>query len=158
MNGFYLLTNNELPLLRQAAEYNRDRAASKAGDIASLAKKVASLKEGGSRSSAGRVLLYGVGFKKGDSCLSNSPALAVAEGLTNSGVDVAYVDDVVHGLPYLRMPSETLERKVPTSSGEGEELLLDASFDVIVVAHKPDALHRAVFDQLRRCQVLYFAK
>ncbi|PWN27525.1 nucleotide sugar dehydrogenase [Jaminaea rosea] len=158
VNPYYLLVNNDLPLLRHAAESNKERAYAKAEEIAGLAKKISSLKQNGTRSAAGRVLIYGVGFKKGSDCLSHSPSLVVADELARMGVDVAYVDDAVEGLKHLRIPSETLQRRVPGAAEGEEEYLLDASFDVVVVAHKPDAPHRAIFDQLRRTQVVYFAK
>lgn len=158
VNPWYLLSNCNLPLLRQAAESNRDRALDKAQEIGSLAKKVRSLEQDPESSVrvAGRVLVYGVGFKKGSDCLSYSPSVVLVKELMNMGVDVSYADAAVSTLSCPRFSTEDIAKRVPR--GIGEQSILDATFDVIVVAHKPDAVHRAAFDSLQRCQVVYFSR
>ncbi|CAO1636513.1 unnamed protein product [Parajaminaea phylloscopi] len=164
VNPWYLLSNCNLPLLQHAAESNRDRALNKAQEVANLAKKVSSLRASQcsaaapSRAKAGRVLVYGVGFKKGSDCLSYSPSVILAKELSSLGVDVEYADPAVSSLSCPRFDTADFGKRVPRHGAEGDESILDASFDVIAVAHRPEASDKAVFDSLRHCQVVYFSR
>ncbi|KAH8665306.1 hypothetical protein BGZ61DRAFT_139526 [Ilyonectria robusta] len=90
INPYYLLSNSKFPLLSAATEAMWRRPA----DIA--ARAIETLENAGLGKSQPRVLVVGVGFKPGQSTLSNSPGLDIIKSLAvSSKVDVSFADTMV---------------------------------------------------------------
>lgn len=111
VNPYYLLSNCKFPILEQVAgRMNRcpERIAQRIRDEMDGKEKM-----GGKKS---KVLVVGVGFKKGQSNLSFSPSLALARNLKESGkVEVMFADPLVsqEAVPDIRRldPEEKRNRK-----------------------------------------------
>jgi UDP-N-acetyl-D-mannosaminuronate dehydrogenase len=94
VNPYYLLSNNSFPLLQAATEAMWQRPL----DIATECLSDLQTYESGSvkANRQRRVLVVGVGFKPGQSTLSNSPGLALMRGLIESGyAQVDFSDTMV---------------------------------------------------------------
>ena len=151
MNPSYLLANCDMPLLRAAAVANRQRPERKAERVAALAKSTRLARADGGEP---RVLISGMGFKKGEASLAYAPTVTLANSLRRLGVHVAYVDDYVRSAEWEKIESSRIAGAAP-----GEALSwLDCTFDAVVVAQVPSAEHRAVFDSLTLCQAVYFTR
>lgn len=137
INPFYLMANNELPLLRCAtnATWARPRiAASKFLDKYDVLP---------------RVLVIGVGFKPGEKVVDCSPAVAFAEELQSLGCkEVAYYDPLVE---QDRVPGI---RKLENDAYDAESV--DAAFDRIVVCVKQDKVDWSVVKRLDVDKVMWF--
>jgi nucleotide sugar dehydrogenase len=97
INPYYLLSNSTFPLLQAATERMSQRPsviAQRTLDTLSVVSTRNSMSNG--IHPRPRVLIVGVGFKRGQSVLSNSPGLALAMNLLQSGkVGVYYADSLV---------------------------------------------------------------
>ncbi|KAK7756175.1 hypothetical protein SLS62_001767 [Diatrype stigma] len=92
-----------------------------------------------------RILVVGVGFKPGQSNLTNSPGLKVAQTLHNSGkVEVMFVDPFVEQSAIPTIPRLDLEQ---WNKAELE------TFDMIIVAFKQKELDLSVLDTLQNVKV-----
>ncbi|RBQ65482.1 hypothetical protein FVER53590_26477 [Fusarium verticillioides] len=144
VNPYYLLLNNEFPLLQQAAERMHQRPKRIAYRI------LAELFADEHQSDSGilvpkRVLIVGIGFKAGQSHLVNSPGLALASELQRIGqVDVTFADSLVRQsqVPHIK--------KLPEQSWNKECL---GEFDMIVVAFRQVAMELGVLEGLRGVKV-----
>lgn len=155
VNPYYLLSNSNFPLLQAATEkmWNRpaDLARRTSESLQALRRdlrhvtrdKSPLLRRAKSDGAVGlpSVLVVGIGFKRGESTLSNSPGLEFARTLAISQkVNVAFADPLVHqeslpNIPKLGENEWTLERL--------------ATFDSIVVAVRQVGLDFEVLNQLK---------
>ncbi|KAK3314538.1 hypothetical protein B0H66DRAFT_501005 [Apodospora peruviana] len=145
VNPFYLLSNCEFPLLKAAAEKMTVRPA----EIAARAIERVTGHHGKSTSQSvllPRVLVVGVGFKAGQSVLSNSPGLELATTLARSGrVEVMFADPLVkqEAVPHVqRLPDRDWTREN-----------LEKSFDMIIVAFKQVGIDFDVLADLNGVEV-----
>jgi len=139
VNPYYLLSNSEFPLLRAAAE----KMSRRPGEIA---RRVVDGLEG----RRGRVLVVGVGFKRGQSVLSNSPGVEVVRALKGAeGVEVVFVDPLVkHSVV------DGVER---LGDDQWKKEVLEG-FDVIVVVVRQVGLDFAVLEELEGVKVEMWAR
>lgn len=142
-NPLYLLSNSSFPLLEACTTRMRERPA-RLGDqlISTLrSKKVTPSPE------RLRILVVGLGFKRGQSVLSHSPGLALATHLLASyNVHVEYADPLVDS-------DSAAVKAIPRLNVEGGEWSVAnlRSFDGVVVAVDQPGLDLEV---LRQVQVL----
>ncbi|KGQ08013.1 Protein CapL [Beauveria bassiana D1-5] len=134
VNPFYLLSNNDFPLLQRATETMRARP----GVLAQrIVEKLAAQCVGGARP---KMLVIGIGFKPGQAHLANSPGLELAKSLVLSGkVDVVWADTLVaqEAVPQIQRLEEAY----------WSVTFLEQNFDYIVAATRPAGLD---LDVLRR--------
>lgn len=124
VNPYYLLSNCDFPLLQAASEKMGARPA----DIARRAIESLRADETKTRTARPRVLIVGVGFKAGQSVLSNSPGLELAATLAKSGrVDAMFADSLV---------AQEAVPHVPRLADEDWTRETLESFDMIIVAFK----------------------
>ncbi|KAH8653565.1 hypothetical protein BX600DRAFT_82609 [Xylariales sp. PMI_506] len=123
-NPYYLFTNNDMPILQHATERMWQRPAAVAGRIM---KTLSRTRE------RPRVLVVGVGFKKGQSLTTHAPGVSLINALQSLGAEVAFVDPLVaqETLPFAR-------RFDHSSRWTKEDL--EASFDYAVIAVRQDGL------------------
>lgn len=92
-----------------------------------------------------RVLVVGVGFKAGQSHLSNSPGLRLLQTLFDSGrVDVMFADALVEQSAIPHIPRLSMD-------GWNKETL--DGFDMIIVAFKQTGMDFKVLEQVERARV-----
>jgi nucleotide sugar dehydrogenase len=139
VNPYYLLSNSEFPLLKAAAEKMGRRPAE-------IAKRVVERLPG----RRGRVLVVGMGFKRGQSVLSNSPGVEVVRTLKAAkGVEVVFADPLVkEGV------CEGVER---LGDGEWKRQVLEG-FDVIVVVVRQVGLDFGVLEELEGVKIEMWAR
>lgn len=144
VNPYYLLSNSQFPLLQAATETMRSRPAVLAARALATLGVAADGKvsEGRLEQERPRVLVVGVGFKSGQSTLSNSPGLALARSLQKSQkVDVTFADALV--------PQAAVPEIRRLADGDWRAAVLDEGFDLIIVAFKQVGMD---FDELRGLQ------
>ncbi|KAJ4268896.1 hypothetical protein NW762_002967 [Fusarium torreyae] len=136
VNPWYLLSNSKFPLLQAAAEKMHARPA----EIARRAvTRVCGENKNGLRP---RVLVVGIGFKRGQSHLANSPGLELAKSLVlTDKVDVAWADPLVS--------QEMVPQIARLSEADWTTDALERDFDMIIVAFRQNGLD---FDVLERVQ------
>ncbi|KAI1611299.1 polysaccharide biosynthesis protein vipA/tviB [Exophiala viscosa] len=140
VNPYYLLSNSTFPVLRLATERMWSRPSRLCDELMEAFLKS---KTGGEFSKhAPRVLVVGVGFKRGQSGLSHSPAVSLIQRLLDQWeAHVTFVDPLVkeQDLPYVpRLDEHTEWNK------ESLEM-----FDIIVVALKQVSLDLGVLEVLQ---------
>ncbi|EWY97631.1 hypothetical protein FOYG_02442 [Fusarium oxysporum NRRL 32931] len=136
VNPWYLLSNSRFPLLRAASEKMRDRPS----EIAQRAvTHLCSVDRNGLRP---RVLVVGIGFKRGQSHLANSPGLELARRLVEtSKVDVSWADPLV---------SQNAVPQIPRlDEAEWTVEALQRDFDMIIVAFRQEGLDFDVLERVR---------
>lgn len=139
INPYYLLSNSNFPLLSAATEAMWRRPA----DIA--ARAIETLEEAGLGQSKPRVLVVGVGFKPGQSTLSNSPGLDIIRSLAVScKVDVSFADTLV--------PQEAVPQ-VPRLDDAGWNATTLETFDMILIATRQVGFEYGVLEELRGVRV-----
>ncbi|KAK0391143.1 hypothetical protein NLU13_0645 [Sarocladium strictum] len=94
VNPYYLLSNNDFPILQAATEAMWQRP------LEHARKCLADMRDANPEtldpSHLSRVLVVGVGFKPGQSTLSNSPGLALIRGLVDAGdMEINFADSMV---------------------------------------------------------------
>ncbi|KAF4466768.1 vi polysaccharide biosynthesis vipa tvib [Fusarium albosuccineum] len=140
INPWYLLSNNSFPLLQTATEKMRARPA----DIARRA--VERLYGGGRDGIRPRVLVVGIGFKRGQSHLANSPGLELAKSLVlTEKVDVAWAD------PLMSQEAVPQISRLPESDWTVDTL--ERNFDMIIVAFRQDGIDFDVLDRVQGVHV-----
>lgn len=115
INPYYLLSNSDFPLLHAAAEKMRSRPAVVAKRLLdrvcrNLHADCSALEP--SSALRPRVLVVGIGFKRGQSHLANSPGLELAKSLVSTGkIDVAWADPLVRqdAVPDIQRLDDTTE-------------------------------------------------
>ncbi|KAL9485344.1 hypothetical protein ACSS6W_004133 [Trichoderma asperelloides] len=140
VNPYYLLSNSAFPLLQAASEKMYARPAEvgeRVIDELYLNRTVDDLP---------RVLVVGMGFKRGQSHLVNSPGLGLAKYLAKSEkVTVSFADPLVSQQALLQIP------RLDEADWTAEHL--EENFDMIVVAFKQEGLDFGVVDKLTRVKV-----
>lgn len=142
VNPYYLLSNSDFSLLRSATEKMWQRPAM----IAQRALNTLY----GDRHKVGfgrkpRVLVVGLGFKRGQSHLSNSPGLELAKSLNESNkVELYYADSLV---------KQEMVPSIPRLEDEdwNEEVLEE--FHMIIVAFKQVDMDFEVLDKLQGVRI-----
>lgn len=156
VNPFYLLASapdGAMPLLRSAAAANLARPARKADAVAFAAMQRARARSerAGFVSTVPKVLVVGLGFKRGERSTACSPSVQLARVLEHHYVQVSYADDRVDMTDrWARLPEAELLKPMHASRLDG--------FDAIVVAHAQGELVHARLRQLRHAAVFMFAK
>lgn len=140
VNPYYLLSNSSFPLLKAASEAMARRPAAIATRaVEKLAKR--EVKDSGKP----RVLVVGVGFKAGQSTLSNSPGLSLAQSLALSGrVQVQFAD------PLVRQEDAPQVPRLADDAWNRESL---ACFDMIIVVMRQTGLDLSLLDNLEGVDV-----
>lgn len=144
VNPFYLLSNSQWPFLEMATRKMRSRPAN-IGDriMAELMPRIPSQQP--------RILVVGVGFKKGQSVLSNAPGIdLIVHLLSTYDVYVEFADPLVptSALPYVAKLEDLVAWNVSN---------IDDSFDAVVVAVAQDGLDLTILEQLRKAKVFNFS-
>ena len=132
VNPYYLFLNNRFPLLQLATETMERRPASIASRLMAKLKNPAN---------PPRILVVGVGFKRGQSLLSHSPGVALIKALQeNWEVEVNFADPLVDqaSLPFARRLNQRTEWN--------EEYL--GSFNLIIIAVKQIGLDLDLLDNV----------
>lgn len=147
VNPYYLLMNSEFPLLQAATEKMAERPARMGDRVMRKYLRQCKLAEG--RDLRTRVLVVGVGFKRGQSVLSNSPALSLVRHLLSEWeAYVAFADPLVSAEAVSFVPR--LDEKTQWTKKGLEE------FDIIMVAVDQVGLDLAVLDGLNGVMVENF--
>ncbi|KAI5793332.1 nucleotide sugar dehydrogenase [Geopyxis carbonaria] len=133
VNPYYLLANNEMPLLRQATEAMWARPAA-------VGRRA--LAAGGKTE---RVLVVGAGFKKGQAVTQHSPSVELMRAMQAEGAEVWFCDPLVaqERLADVRRLDETRE----WTRRELER------FGLVVVAFQPDGVDMGLLSELRGVRV-----
>ncbi|KAH6606967.1 nucleotide sugar dehydrogenase [Trichoderma cornu-damae] len=140
VNPYYLLSNSDFPILKAASETMYARP----GEIGE--RVISLLYEKPSNGGLPRVLVVGMGFKRGQSHLVNSPGLELARHLVRSEkVNVSFADPLVEqaAVPHIK--------RLDDSNWSIE--YLENNFDMIIVAFKQEGLDFGVLDKLQGVQV-----
>ncbi|RDA93245.1 hypothetical protein CP533_6484 [Ophiocordyceps camponoti-saundersi (nom. inval.)] len=142
VNPYYLLSNSSFPLLAAASETMVRRPAAIAQRIVDrLHERHKQI--GGSNKP--RVLIVGVGFKAGQSTLSNSPALSLAHHISLSRtIEVQFADPLVRQEDVPQVP------RLADDRWERETL---ESFDMIVVTMRQVGLDFSLLDEVEGVEV-----
>ena len=141
VNPYYLLSTSNLPLLQAATEAMTKRP-KKLGNRVMKKFYHNQASSTASRVAQARVLVVGVGFKRGQSVLSNSPGLALIQHLRNEWETyVEYADPLVsqEALPFIPKLNEA--RRWNTKS-------LTEAFDIIIVAVDQPGLDLTILRKL----------
>ncbi|KAJ4860618.1 UDP-glucose/GDP-mannose dehydrogenase family, central domain-containing protein [Trichoderma breve] len=140
VNPYYLLSTSEFPLLKAATEKMNARPA----EIGQNAIKL--LSEGPIKGVLPHVLVVGMGFKRGQSHLVNSPGLELAKSLVLSEkVAVSFADPLVGQEAVPQIP------RLDEKNWSAE--YLEQNFDMIIVAFKPEGLDFGLVDKLTGVRV-----
>jgi nucleotide sugar dehydrogenase len=140
VNPFYLLCNNEFPLLQKATEtmWNRPKLIAQ--------KALEALRERPRKTGdQHKVLVVGMAFKYGQSSLSNSPGVDLVRSLVLSGkVAVAWAD------PLVAQEAVCVAPRLLESDWRPAVL---EEFDMIIVSFRQRGLDFSVLDDLQGVQV-----
>ncbi|OTB11915.1 hypothetical protein K445DRAFT_67303 [Daldinia sp. EC12] len=140
VNPYYLMANSSFPLLKMATE-TIDKPTSEHVEASSHVQH-------SNKSSSlfrPRVLVVGVGFKAGQSHLSNSPGLKLIQTLADSQrVDVMFADALVEQTAIPNIPRLDMN-DWNKSSLEG--------FDMIIVAFKQTGMDFKILDEVQNVRI-----
>lgn len=140
VNPYYLLSNSAFPLLEAASERMYARPA-EIGER--LLDELYSKRTG---QGLPRVLVVGMGFKRGQSHLVNSPGLELAKYLVKSEkASVSFADPLVS--------QEALPQITRLDEANWTAEHLEENFDMIAVAFKQEGLDFGVLNKLSSVQV-----
>lgn len=147
VNPYYLLSTCEMPLLEHAASMSWERPASVAKNfMKSLIRPEDTVERGRMSPNPLRILVVGVGFKRGQSVLSNSPGAAILRTLLSEwDTYVEFADPLVNAEQIQFCP------KMDTEADWNEEYL--ETFDGIIVSVDQEGLDLSVLDRLRGVKV-----
>jgi len=138
INPYYLLSNSEFPLLKAATESMWRRPATLAERAIEVldARRTKSL----NTTDKPRVLVVGIGFKPGQSTLSNSPGLEIAKTLSASQkVDVTFADSLV--------TQDMVPNISRLADGDWRVGAL-ASFDMVIVTMRQVGFDYSILDNI----------
>ncbi|KAI0378726.1 nucleotide sugar dehydrogenase [Hypomontagnella monticulosa] len=145
VNPYYLIANSEFPLLKHATEtmwQRPEKIGHRALEVL-FQDRPKSIDSGDK--SRPRVLVVGVGFKAGQSHLSNSPGLRLIQTLADSGrVDVMFADALVEQSAIPHIPRLSMD--------EWNKETLDG-FDMIIVAFKQTDMDFKVLEAVEHARV-----
>lgn len=148
VNPYYLLSTCSMPILEHASTRSNQRPAEVAKRVVQSLLKDKAIKNPAESPSASllRVLVVGVGFKRGQSVMSNSPGAAIIRTLRNEyNVHVEFADPLVSTDLFDLVP------KFDTSANWNTTQL--STFDGIIVAVAQVGLDLEVLAQLRGVSV-----
>ncbi|KAJ4366745.1 hypothetical protein N0V95_000074 [Ascochyta clinopodiicola] len=147
VNPYYLLSTCEMPLLEQATTMSWQRPAEVAKKfMKSLVRAEDTVERGRMSPDPLRLLVVGVGFKRGQSVLSNSPGIAIIRALLSEwDTYVEFADPLVDAEQIKFCP------KMDTEADWNENYL--ESFDGIVVSVDQEGLDLNVLDRLQGTKV-----
>ncbi|KAF1999710.1 nucleotide sugar dehydrogenase [Amniculicola lignicola CBS 123094] len=142
VNPYYLLSNNEFPLLQTATEKMWQRPSIIAQRVLNTLRQDRR-KIGFGRKP--RVLVVGLGFKRGQSQLSNSPGIELAKSLSVSNkVHLWFADPLVK--------QEAVPQILRLDDSDWVEEVL-GSFNMIIVAIKQVGLNFGILDNLKGVRI-----
>jgi len=146
VNPYYLLSNSSFPLLESATEKMRARPALIARRALEKLKVRVPVATAAGAERRPSILVVGMGFKPGQSHLSNSPGLELAKSLVlSNGADVWWADPLVKQEAVPQIP------RLPDAEWTAE--LLQERFDMIIVGFRQVGLDFGVLGRLRGVQV-----
>ncbi|KAJ4311247.1 hypothetical protein N0V94_008038 [Neodidymelliopsis sp. IMI 364377] len=150
VNPYYLLSNCTMPLLEQATKMSWQRPADVATRfVTSLIHEKSSPQQPAIDPSQLRLLVVGVGFKRGQNVMSNSPGAAMIHTLKSSyGCHVEFADPLVGTDLYNAVP------KLDTTTNWNSEHL--SSYDGIIVSVNQEGLDMSVFERIQGVKVQDF--
>ncbi|KAL6404208.1 hypothetical protein AUP68_13592 [Ilyonectria robusta] len=136
VNPWYLLSNSPFPLLQTASE----KMAARPAAVAQRAvDRLYTRARNGLRP---RVLVVGIGFKRGQSHLANSPGLELAKSLVvTNKVDVTWADPLVN--------QEAVPQIARLADSDWTVESLEQKFDMVIVAFRQDGLDFGVLDHVQ---------
>ncbi|KAF3032116.1 hypothetical protein E8E12_000060 [Didymella heteroderae] len=147
VNPYYLFSTCEMPLLEHATSMSWERPASVARTfMKSLIRPEDTVERGRMSSDHLRILVVGIGFKRGQSVLSNSPAAAIVRTLLSEwDTYVEFADPLVDAEEIKYCP------KMDTEANWNEPYL--ETFDGIIVSVDQEGLDLSVIDRLRGVKI-----
>ena len=147
VNPYYLLSTCEMPLLEQATTMSWQRPADVAKQfMKSLVRAEDTVERGRMSPNPLRILVVGVGFKRGQSVLSNSPGAAIIRTLLCEwDTYVEFADPLVDAESMKFCP------KMDTELDWNEEYL--ETFDGIIISVDQEGLEMNVLDRLQGVKV-----
>lgn len=134
-NVHYFLERNRLPLLQFASMAVANRPVLKAQELVREFP------------TANRFLVVGIGYKRGQASIANSPGLAFADELVRLGKRVALHDNYASS-----------HRHDMLSSRRWNSQFLDANFDIICTCHPLDVNDLAIVHSVKTATVVNFAR
>jgi nucleotide sugar dehydrogenase len=151
VNPYYLLSNCSMPLLEHATTMSWQRPADVAKRfVSSLVHESTFPGEPTVDASQLRLLVVGVGFKRGQSVMSNSPGAAIIRTLKSEySCHVEFADPLVSTDLYNAVP------KMDTETNWNAKYL--STYDGIVVAVNQEGLDMHVLAQLQSVKVQDFS-
>jgi nucleotide sugar dehydrogenase len=147
VNPYYLLSTCAMPLLEHATSMSWERPASVAkAFMKSLIRPQDTVERGRMSPNPLRILVVGVGFKRGQSVLSNSPGAAIIRTLLSEwDTYIEFADPLVDAEQIDFCP------KMDTEANWNEDYL--ETFDGIIVSVDQEGLDLNVLDRLRGVKV-----
>lgn len=147
VNPYYLLSTCDMPLLEHATNMSWERPANVAkAFMKSLIRPQDTVERGRMSPNPLRILVVGVGFKRGQSILSNSPGAAIIRSLLSEwDTYVEFADPLVDAELIKFCP------KMDTEANWNEDYL--ETFDGIIVSVDQKGLDLNVVDRLRGVKV-----
>jgi len=148
VNPYYLMANSNFPLLQAATEKMKRRPAEIAHRILASLGCNADVPASAHKARKPRVLVVGIGFKRGQSTLSNSPGLALARSLASSNqVEVLYADRLI---PQSAFPDV---KRLGDEEWTRDKL---QAFDSIVVSVKQLGFDFDILDDLKGVKIQFW--
>lgn len=152
VNPYYLLSNSSFPLLKAATESMWQRPAALADRCLGMLRTADACPGEGAvdEEEAPKVLVVGVGFKPGQSTLSNSPGLDVLKRLSSGNrarvtfADTMVTQDMVPGVPRLADEDWTTEAL--------------ESFDMVIVTMRQVGMDFGVLAKTRGVKVQFLCR
>ena len=142
VNPFYLLSTDNFPLLEAASNATRERPTSVADKIMATIKGTSPTLGANTT----KVLMVGVGFKRGQALTTHSPGLALLQRVHDFWkADCHFAD------PLVTANAVSFARRLD----EGAEWCAAVleTFDLIIVAVKQDGLDLSILDSLRHPKI-----
>ncbi len=148
VNPYYLLVNNELPILEYASSKMWARPAKLASELHE--QTVNRLKSrGGTRERGPRVLIVGVAFKPGQSAISCSPGLMFARAMEELGCDALMYHDPL-------VPQHDAEFMGRLDGAQFTREKIEANFDLVAVCMRQTGVDFGVLEGLEMATAKYF--
>jgi nucleotide sugar dehydrogenase len=145
VNPYYLLSNSDFPLLKTATEKMWARPSEIARRALDAVMPISNGSESLARGVLPRILVAGVGFKYGQSVLSNSPGLELVKALQMSQkVEVTFADALVKQNAIPQVP------RLDDNDWNKETL---ETFDMIIVSFKQMGMDFSILETLSGVKV-----
>ncbi|KAF7561589.1 hypothetical protein G7046_g2552 [Stylonectria norvegica] len=147
VNPWYLLSNSSFPLLQAASEKMHTRPAAIAQRAVERLYAKAEPRDG----LRPRVLVVGIGFKRGQSHLANSPGLELAKSLMlTDKLQVTWADPLV--------AQQAVPQIARLADSDWTVESLEQNFDMIIVAFRQDGLDFNVLDRVQGVHVEHWCQ